>query len=110
MNDDNIQMLISLIVLFVSINLTNGNTENTTNITSSNQSLPIEKLLHQQYDNRQLSLSGTTNHIRPWKTSNSIETLKKMIANRQRAAANSRALVSTSTIRMFYFLTYHSLK
>ncbi|CAF3582983.1 unnamed protein product [Adineta steineri] len=95
MNDDNIQMIIFLIVFFFSINITNGINDTRTNITLFNNSLPIENLLNQQYDNRHM-LSNRTSSIRPWKKSNSIEILKKMIANRQRSLINNRTLTSTS--------------
>jgi len=102
MNDDNIQMLIFLIIFFFSINITNGSIDNTTNIILYNQSLPIEKLLNQQYDNRQMTLIRTST-IRPWKKSNSIEILKKMLANRQRAAINNRTLSYTNVSSMSHF-------
>jgi len=106
MNDDNIQMLIFLIIFFFSINITNGFIDNTTNITLYNQSLPIEKLLNQQYDNRQMTLIRTST-IRPWKKSNSIEILKKMLANRQRSATNNRTLPSTNVTSMSHFFSSH---
>ena len=97
-------MLIFVIILFFSIDITNAINENTTNITSlNNYSLPIEKLLNQQYDNRQIT-SNRPSNIRPWKKSNSIEMLKKMIANRQRSAINIRTLTSTSVTSMFHIL------
>jgi len=103
MNDDNIQMLIFLIVSFHLINIINGIDENTTNSTLLNYSLPIDKLLNQQYDNRQMTLNRT-NDFRPWKKkSNSIEILKKMIANRQRLAINNRTLPFTSITSMLDF-------
>jgi hypothetical protein len=95
MNDDNIQMLIFLIIFFFSINITNGINQNTINLPLDNQSLPIENLLNEQYDNRQMT-SNRTPSIRPWKKSNSIEMLKKMIGNRQRSATTSRTLPSTT--------------
>jgi hypothetical protein len=102
MNDDNIQMLIFLIVSFLLINIINGIDENTINSTLLNYSLPIDKLLNQQYDNRQMTLNRT-NDFRPWKKSNSIEILKKMIANRQRLAINNRTLPLTSITSMLDF-------
>ncbi|CAF1064605.1 unnamed protein product [Rotaria sordida] len=101
MNDDNIQMLIFLLIFLFSINITNGFNENTTNIILYNHTLPIEKLLHQQYDNRQIKLNHTTNNNRPWKKSNSIETLKKIMATyRQRTSINNRALTITNITTM----------
>jgi hypothetical protein len=45
-----------------------------------------------------------TNDFRPWKKkSNSIEILKKMIANRQRLAINNRTLPLTSITSMLDF-------
>lgn len=73
--------------------------------------MPIEKFLHQQLDNRQMSLNqtATTIRIRPWKKSNSIEMLKKMIANRQRSTNNTRTTTTTSTIStsksLFHLIT-----
>ena len=76
---------------------------NTTNITLSNHLLPIDTLLHRQYDNRQMKLNRLVN-IRPRKTSNSIETLKKMIAAyRQRSLINSRILTSPNVTGMFRY-------
>jgi len=102
MNVDNIQMLIFLIIFFFSINITNGINDNTTNITLYNSSLPIEKLLNQQYDHRQMTLNRTP-IIRPTKKSNSIAILKKMIANRQRSTINNRTLSSTTVTSMLHF-------
>ncbi|CAF4309427.1 unnamed protein product, partial [Rotaria socialis] len=96
MNDDSTQMLIFLITFLFFINITNGISENTTNITSYENSLSIEKLLNRQYDNRQIKLNQTTSD-RPWKKSNSIETLKKIMASyRQRLPPNSRTLASAN--------------
>ena len=97
MNDDRRAMLLRLLVFVISIDQTYvaAVVRNTTTIIPSNPSLPVEELLHQQFDNRQATLNRTT-YSRPWKTSNSIETLKKMIANRQRLAANSRTLNTSS--------------
>jgi hypothetical protein len=102
MNDDNIQMLIFLIIFFFSINITNGINDNTTNITLDNKLFPIEKLLNQQYDNRQVILNRTPT-IRPWKKSNSIEIIKKMIANRSRSTTHNRTLTSTNVTSMLHF-------
>lgn len=106
MNDDRRAMLLRLLVFVISIDQTYVAAaavvvRNTTTIIPSNPSLPVEELLHQQFDNRQATLNRTT-YSRPWKTSNSIETLKKMIANRQRLAANSRTLnTSNNPTSMF---------
>jgi hypothetical protein len=98
-------MLIVVLVFFIAICQPDGIRSNTTISTIvSNRSLPIEQLLHQQYDQRQLTFNRT-NASRPWKKSNSIAILKKMIANRQRLVNNnnnnnnntiSRILTSTS--------------
>jgi hypothetical protein len=109
LNDDNIQMIIFLLIFLFSIDITNGINDNTTiNITSDKNFIPIEKLLHQQYDNRQMTLNRTTSSsIRPWKKSNSIEILKKMIANRQRSAINNRTSITTSlTSRSYCFFVF----
>lgn len=68
--------------------------------------MPIEKFLHQQLDNRQMSLNqtATTIRIRPWKKSNSIEMLKKMIANRQRSTNNTRTTSTISTSKSLFHL------
>jgi hypothetical protein len=95
MNDENIPMIIFLLIFFFSINLTNGIVEN-----STNNSLSIEELLHQQYANRQITYTNRTSSIRPWKKSNSIESLKKMIASRQRLAINNRTSPLTSVTSM----------
>ena len=91
------QMIIYLLLLllFVSINRTNE----ISNMTLEQNVMPIEKFLHQQLDNRQMSLNqtSTTIRIRPWKKSNSIEILKKMIANRQRSTNNSRTTTTTTS-------------
>ncbi len=112
LNDDNIQMIIFLLIFFCfTIDLTNGIIDNTTtNPTSDKNSLPIEKLLNQQYDNRQMTLNRTTSSssMRPWKKSNSIEILKKMIANRQRTAINNRTSMSTSLTSMSYSIPLKS--
>lgn len=102
MNDDNIQMFLFLFVFLFSINLTNGINDNTTNITLYNSSLPIEKLLNQQYDNRQITLNRSST-LRPWKKSNSIELIKKLIANRPRSTINNRTLASASITSMSDF-------
>lgn len=102
MNDDNISMLIFLfIIFFFSINLTNG-INNTNNNITNNQSLPIEKLLNQQYDNRQIIFNRSST-FRPWKKSNSIELIKKLIANRPRSTSNNRTFASTTITSMSYF-------
>lgn len=91
-----------LLLLFVSINRTNEINTTISNMTLEKNVMPIEKFLHQQLDNRQMSLNqtATTLRIRPWKKSNSIEMLKKMIANRQRSTNNSRSTTTTTTSTM----------
>ena len=98
LNDEHIQMIISLLIFIFSINFTNGINNNQTNITSKKDLFPVETLLNQQYDHRQMINNQTTNTIRPWKKSNSIEILKKMIANRQRSTTITTTRLSTSTI------------
>ncbi|CAF1581861.1 unnamed protein product [Rotaria sp. Silwood1] len=90
-------MLIFLIIFLLLINITNGIIENSTNIILYNHSLSLEKFLYQQYDNRQIKLNHTINHYRPWKKSNSIEVLKKIMAtHRQRSLINNRTLITTN--------------
>lgn len=109
-NDDNIQMLIFLILFLFSINQTNGISENTT---TNDNSLPIEKLLNQQYDNRQIKSYQTIND-RPWRKSNSIESLKKLMAtHRQRLATVNRTTtpaVTTSMLKNFTLYTNKSIE
>lgn len=98
MNDDSIQMLIFLIIFIFSMTLTNGFIENTTSSTTlyTDATLPIEKLLNQQYDNRQMKLNRSTTY-RPSNKSNSIEMLKKIMSTyRQRSPVNYRAFISTT--------------
>ena len=101
MNVEHRQMItyLLLVLLFVSLNQTNEITDNKSNMTLERNVMPIEKFLHQQLDNRQMSLNQTptTIRIRPWKKSNSIEILKKMIANRQRSTNTSRMTMMTTT-------------
>ncbi|CAF5029636.1 unnamed protein product [Rotaria sp. Silwood1] len=90
-------MLIFFIIFLLLINITNGIIENSTNIILYNHSLSLEKFLYQQYDNRQIKLNHTINHYRPWKKSNSIEVLKKIMAtHRQRSLINNRTLITTN--------------
>lgn len=101
MNVEHRQMIIYLllVLLFVSINRANEISANTSNMTFEKNVMPIEKFLHQQLDNRQMSLNQTptTIRIRPWKKSNSIEVLKKMIANRQRSTNSTRTTTTTTS-------------
>ena len=67
------------------------------NSTSEQHLLPIDKLLNQQYDHRQLQNNRTISPIRSWKKSNSIEILKKLIGNRQRSIVPNRTSTTTTT-------------
>lgn len=67
------------------------------NSTSEQNRLPIDKLLNQQYDHRQLQNNRTISPIRSWKKSNSIEVLKKLIGNRQRSIVPNRTSTTTTT-------------
>jgi hypothetical protein len=87
MNDNNIQMFIFLIVVFVSMNVTSG-IVNISTIKVHNRSLPIKQYFI------------PTPNLHSWKKSNSIEILKKLIANRQNLK-NNRILLLTSK---FYFI------
>ena len=66
------------------------------NSTSEQHLLPIDKLLNQQYDHRQLQNNRTISPIRSWKKSNSIEILKKLIGNRQRSIVPNRTSTTTT--------------
>jgi hypothetical protein len=82
MNEHNIQMFMFLIILFISINTTNG----VINIPSIT------------FHNRSLSNQMTT--LYPWKKSNSIEMLKKLIANRHNLTKTNRTLLLTSKVHL----------
>ena len=103
-NDDKLSMIVFFVIFFYSIQFTNGIDESVLSTTTIPptagtlflDSLPIDKLLNQQYDSRQMT-STRTNPIRPWRKSNSIEILKKMIANRQRLANITRTSTTTTS-------------
>ncbi len=94
MNNNNIRIFICFIVLFISMNITNG-IINISTITFHNHSSLIKQLLNR------------TTTIHPWKKSNSIEILKKLIANRQIITKYNRTLLLTSK---FHFNIGHSFE
>ncbi len=81
MSNKNIRRFIWFVVLFISINTTNGIIINIPTLTSRNQ-----------------SVFNRTTTIYPWKRSNSIELLKKLIANRQIITKYNRTLFLTSKV------------
>jgi len=78
MNKSNIRIFMFIIVLFVIINKTNG----------------IINISMITFHNHSLFNRSTTVHS--WKKSNSIEILKKLIANRQIITKTNRTLFLTS--------------
>ncbi|CAF3109795.1 unnamed protein product [Rotaria socialis] len=84
MYDNNIQMFVGLIVLFISINTANGVINNST-IRLHNHSISIKKL------------SNQTINFYAGQKSNSIELLKKLLANRQSSTKYNSKLLLTNT-------------
>jgi hypothetical protein len=95
LNDhNNKQMFIFVISLFISIDTTNG-AVNLPNVAFHNRSVAVKQLLNRT----------TTFHS--WKTSNSIEMLKKLIGNRHSLTKTNRTLLLTSK---FHYIIRHPFK
>jgi hypothetical protein len=95
LNDhNNKQMSIFVISLFISIDTTNG-AVNLPNVAFHNRSVAVKQLLNRT----------TTFHS--WKTSNSIEMLKKLIGNRHSLTKTNRTLLLTSK---FHYIIRHPFK